>query len=309
MTPPRVPVPNWCNSVSPECPVEGTIYGYTPDLAVNCFFAGFFGAVCLVNLFVGIKYKTWSYMVAVGLGCLGECLGYVGRIIMNNNPYDNDGFILQVVLLIFAPSFLAAGIYLSLKHVVMQFGAEWSRIKPAFYTYIFIGCDISSLILQSVGGALAATADPGDDIGDVGTDMMIAGIIWQVVVLVIFATLVIDYSIRTYRRRDQLSQSALDLWSQRRFKLFCTGVVIAFTTIFVRCIYRIPELIGGWGGPLMRDELEFILLEGAMIVIAVTAQTLFHPGFCFPAMANNGKATQRRSKDIEMEAMSIQATS
>jgi len=35
--------------------------------------------------------------------------------------------------------------------------------------------------MQSAGGALAATADPGESIGDVGTDLMIAGIIWQVV--------------------------------------------------------------------------------------------------------------------------------
>jgi len=76
---------------------------------------------------------------------------------------------------------LAAGIYLTLKHVVIQFGEEWSRVRPNWYTYIFIACDISSLVMQSAGGALAATADPGESIGDVGTDLMIAGIIWQVV--------------------------------------------------------------------------------------------------------------------------------
>jgi hypothetical protein len=35
--------------------------------------------------------------------------------------------------------------------------------------------------MQSAGGALAATADPGEKIGDIGTNLMIAGIIWQVV--------------------------------------------------------------------------------------------------------------------------------
>jgi hypothetical protein len=84
-------------------------------------------------------------------------------------------------VVIFAPSFLAAGIYLTLKHVVIQFGKEWSRLRPSWYTYIFIACDISSLAMQSAGGALAATADPGESIGDVGTNLMIAGIIWQVV--------------------------------------------------------------------------------------------------------------------------------
>lgn len=84
-------------------------------------------------------------------------------------------------VVIFAPAFLAAGIYLTLKHIVIQFGAEWSRLKPNWYTYIFIAADISSLVLQSAGGALAATADPGESLLDIGTDIMIAGIIWQVV--------------------------------------------------------------------------------------------------------------------------------
>lgn len=120
-------------------------------------------------------------MIAVSLGCLAECIGYVGRIMMSNNPYDDLGFKIQIVLLIFAPAFLAAGIYLTLKHVVIQFGEEWSRLSPNWYTYVFIACDVSSLVLQSAGGAMAATADPGENTGDIGTSIMVAGIIWQVV--------------------------------------------------------------------------------------------------------------------------------
>lgn len=102
-------------------------------------------------------------------------------------------------------------------------------------------------------------------------------------VLVAFGYLVAEYCMRTYRRRDQLSTDALLLWSNGRFKLFCGGVVVAYITILIRCIYRIPELNDGWGGKLMRDETEFIALESVMISIAVAAQTVFHPGFCFPA--------------------------
>ncbi|KAI4711741.1 hypothetical protein J4E89_003183 [Alternaria sp. Ai002NY15] len=291
-----------CIDVSPECPVEATIYGYTPNLAANTFFAGFFGLALVAQLYFGIRHKTWTYMIGVGLGCLAECLGYIGRIMLNRNPWDNTGFIIQIVMLIFAPAFLAAGIYLTLKHVVIQFGEEWSRVRPNWYTYIFIACDISSLVMQSAGGALAATADPGESIGDVGTDLMIAGIIWQVVVLVIFGLLVLEYSIRTYHRRDQLSASALRLWSNRRFRFFCGAVVVAYTAIFVRCVYRIPELLGGWGGELMRNEIEFIILEGAMIAITVAAQTVFHPGLCFPALGNTmGKQKYVKAGKSESE--------
>lgn len=182
MTGPQVEVPEWCESVGPQCPVEGTVYGYYPSLPWNGFFAAAFALAFILQVGLGIRYKTWTYMIGVGLGCLGETIGYIGRIQMHNNPYDNNGFTIQIVMLIFSPAFLAAGIYLTLKHIVINFGEQWSRLRPNWYTYIFIACDITSLILQSAGGALAATADSSDQKAlDAGTDIMIGGIIFQVI--------------------------------------------------------------------------------------------------------------------------------
>ncbi|KAF2242873.1 RTA1-domain-containing protein [Trematosphaeria pertusa] len=302
---PQIPVPDNCTAVSLECPVEGTVYGYYPSLGANAFFAAFFGLCALLQLAFGIKYKTWTYMIALVLGCAGECAGYVGRVLLHNNPYDETGFQIQIVLLIFCPAFLAAGIYLTLKHVVLSFGEEWSRLRPSWYTYIFIACDISSLVLQSVGGGVAATADDSDRKAlDAGTDIMIAGIIWQVIVLVVFAAFATEYAIRTYRRRDQLSASASSLLSSMRFRLFAASVIVAYIGILIRCVYRIPELVEGWGSDMMRQEGEFIALEGVMIVITVAAQTIFHPGYCFPALASTfGKKGQKSISESDVEMM------
>lgn len=45
------------------------------------------------------------------------CAGYGGRLMLHNDPFSDSGFKLQIVLLTFAPAFLAAGIYLNLKHL------------------------------------------------------------------------------------------------------------------------------------------------------------------------------------------------
>jgi hypothetical protein len=42
----------------------------------------------------------------------------------------------------------------------------------------------------------------------------------------------------------------------------------------------VAELESGFGGALANNEPVFMVLEGPMIVIAVTALTVFHPGFC-----------------------------
>jgi hypothetical protein len=138
---------------------------------------------------------------------------------------------------------------------------------------------------------------------------MIAGVIFQVVVLAFFGCLLAEYTIRTYRRRDQLSESSLALFHKTSFRCFMGAIIVAFTGIFVRCVYRIPELTGGWGSELMRNEAEFIVLEGVMIVIAVATLTIFHPGYCFPALGNTiGKkknaAREKSIEDSDVEMMS-----
>jgi hypothetical protein len=56
---------------------------------------------------------------------------------------------------------------------------------------------------------------------------------------------------------------------------------ISTVTIFIRCIFRVAELQAGFSGPLANNETLFMILEGPMIIIAVLALTVFHPGLAF----------------------------
>lgn len=92
-----------CLSVSLQCPVEATIYGYAPNLGANAFFCAFFGVFLILNVILTIRFRTWFYGILIILGCAGEVAGYIGRIMMHNNPWDNNGFIMQICTLIFSP--------------------------------------------------------------------------------------------------------------------------------------------------------------------------------------------------------------
>jgi hypothetical protein len=213
---------------------------------------------------------------------------------------------MQICCLIISPAFVTAGIYLTLKHITIIFGEEWSRLRPAWYTYIFITGDIFSLVLQGAGGGIAATAADGSSMLDVGTNLMIAGVVMQVVILAIFACFVVDYTIRSRSRQDRISSEAMTLFHNTYFRCFAGAVLVAYVTIFARCVYRVPELSDGWRSEIMRNEPEFIALEGVMIVIAIGALTVFHPGYCFPALGNTMGRNKRTSKksfadsDVEM---------
>jgi hypothetical protein len=50
--------------------------------------------------------------------------------------------------------------------------------------------------------------------------------------------------------------------------------------IFVRCVYRVAELHGGFGGKLANNQTTFLIFEGPMVMVAGLALVIFHPGVC-----------------------------
>lgn len=190
---------------------------------------------------------------------------------LHKNPYSSDGFKLQIVFLTFAPAFLAAGIYLNLKHLVITFGAAFSRIKPAWYTWLFISCDIFSIALQGAGGGVASAAGPGDkNILDIGNGLMIAGMVFQVVTLLLFGVLSVEYAIRVLKHKDELNPETVGMRRSLKFKSFVVALVLAYTVIMIRCVYRVAEMSGGWGNSIMKEETLFTALDSLSVVPLLT---------------------------------------
>ena len=158
-------------------------------------------------------------------------------------------------------AFFSAAIYFTLKHFVRAFGLEFSRIPIKYYTWIFICFDIFSLCLQAIGGGIAASANTSTGSSN-GAHIMLAGIIFQVITLVAFGLLALDYFARVFKSRAQMNPTAIEIVQDSRTRYFSTAVLLAFTALLIRCIYRIPELSGGWANNVMRDETDFIVLDG-----------------------------------------------
>ncbi|KAL2860687.1 RTA1 domain-containing protein [Aspergillus lucknowensis] len=273
-----------CTAVTRKCPVEGTIYGYSPNLVASVVFCALFSACCIIQLVQMLKWRLWSFGIALILGASSETAGYIGRILLHKNPYDSTGFEIQICTLTMGPAFWSAAIYLTLKHEVDVLGHEFSLLKPKWYPYIFVTCDLISLTLQGAGGGLAATADTPHG-SAVGSDVMLAGIIWQVITLTVFVVISLHFFLKIHHApKHRLSVEAQKVWEGRKFWVFCFGVSLAFITTYARCVYRIAEMAGGWRNPIMQDKLGFIILESVMCAIAVAALCITHPGFCFEQM-------------------------
>jgi hypothetical protein len=122
-------------------------------------------------------------------------------------------------------------------------------------------------MLQAVGGGFAGGAGNNVKLRNTGTNLMISGIVWQVATLLVFAGLVVDYALRTRRSWNDVTAEAKSLLRQIKFRGFLAAVAVAFITVFLRCVYRIAEMVGGWANPIMRDEIGFDIMEGMYVAL------------------------------------------
>ncbi|KAK2821774.1 hypothetical protein FQN49_007690 [Arthroderma sp. PD_2] len=263
------------------CPITESIYQYKPSLAGNAALLAIFAASGIVHSLQYFFWRNSAFSIPMILGCLTEVIGYVGRVILADDPFSQIGFLIQICCLTLAPAFFSASIYFCLADIVRLFGEEASWVKPKHYAWIFIPCDIISLILQGTGGGLASVAADKNTDQAPGTNTMIAGLAFQVVTLLVFMFLTGGFIMRTMKARSfqekELGARPKLPITRERLATFAIPFALAIITIFTRCVYRVAELSEGWEGELIHDEVTFVILEGVMIAIAVICLNIAHP--------------------------------
>jgi hypothetical protein len=80
------------------CPIECGQVVYVPTLSGNAAYAAIFGVILIAQLCLGIFYRTWGFLVGLTCGLLLEVVGYAGRIMLHNNPFDFNSFLMYVSL-------------------------------------------------------------------------------------------------------------------------------------------------------------------------------------------------------------------
>ncbi|KAL0581773.1 envelope glycoprotein [Marasmius crinis-equi] len=113
-----------------------------------------------------------------------------------------------------------------------------------------------------------------------GTNLMITGIALQVVMMAIFVILVAEYMFRylhdrPIKKRATTEFTRFPLDTRRQILLLAMGLTIVL--LFIRGIYRLIELSGGWGSNIMRTEWLFNVFDGAMIFLSMLIWNVAHP--------------------------------
>ncbi|QEU62447.1 Rsb1 [Kluyveromyces lactis] len=283
--------------------------GPMPNLRFNCTMAAIFGVLVFCHAFIGAFTKQWWFFVCFICACILETIGYVGRALSHQDGGPQaDYFIMQMVCLTIAPVFTMAGIYYQLAKLIEIYGQRYALLPtPMSYSYIFIVCDIVSLVIQAIGGGSSASAVRELKSTSTGDNVFVAGLAVQVASMTIFLGLWFHFLYEVYIKTraeylgishwkwfqlfkvsrfdvDHLFREKYAMvreghrWTFHYFNLALTAAVLF---VYVRCIYRVAELAQGWNGFLISHEWYFIILDALMMSLATVVLTVFHPGFAF----------------------------
>jgi len=205
------------------CSVEE--YGqiqYIPSLAGNAFYLGMFGVFLLCQCALGIRHRTWGFLVGMFGGLVLEILGYVARIQLHYDVFSQDKFTIYLIGTTIGPAFFSASIYLCLARIISVFGADLSPLKPRTITVSFVACDLISLILQSLGGAILAGAQTWNK-HQKGLHIMIAGLASQVASMTVFIYFCCHFAWNVLKDPTKRNPNSKVLRSSFRFRGFLYG--------------------------------------------------------------------------------------
>lgn len=285
--------------------VHDALFGYVPNYPANIVGCVLFGLIAICQFILGIYTQDWWMWVTWTLAAGGECAGYIARVILHDYATSAPMWEMQLVLTIIMPAFMSAGLYYQLAVQTVIYGEQYSPLKPMIYNAIFTTCDVISLVIQAVGGGIAASnLGPGGN-PDTGGWIMVGGIAFQVLVLVCFILIGswVNYKIYT-DNPDNWNPQYQHIREKKFFMLWPLAVAVSLLFLLIRSIYRIVELAVGWRGYLITTERYFLILDGLMIVLGMVPLCLVYPALIYgyvpiPGLHKSATEAEKKNKDPE----------
>ncbi|CAF0880546.1 unnamed protein product [Didymodactylos carnosus] len=223
-------------------------------------------------------------MIILPIGGSIEIIGWAARIWSSQDSLNNNAFLAQTVTLIIAPAFFSAANYVILGKMIPIIGSQYSRLSAWTYTIIFVICDVISLVIQAIGGGMAAVAENMSTSTDLGTHIMVGGIVFQMASMALYVLFGLEFAWRATKKRPFKKRIATDTpafdrapLSLGKYKGLIFAMFLSTLMIFIRSIYRTIELLQGWTGYVITHEPFFDCLDGVPMIIAIAIFTFFHP--------------------------------
>jgi hypothetical protein len=206
-----------------------------------------------------------------------EVCGYATRAAVGfPNATDSLGLnITQGAFLLLPPVLFAATLYMVYSRLVRALdAASLSLLSPRRTTVLFVTGDCLCLTIQ--GDAAGLLAKP--NLARIADDIIVAGLVLQVVLFVAFMICCVIFHLRFHAQGrhanfDSSTHAALLPWRATLYMLYGTSLAI-----LVRNLYRVVEFAAGQDGYLFKNEWPTYAFDGALMVLVMLGFVIWYPG-------------------------------
>ena len=132
---------------------------YQPSIPAAGVGAALVTIVSMVLIYQFFRYRAWFFWAAI-IGIMMEMIGFICRTISTTDVERDKPFLISFLMILLAPSFLAAACYTAFSRVVwfscpthsLRFKTLWCF--PRWITPTFVTFDLFSFLVQLVGSSL-----------------------------------------------------------------------------------------------------------------------------------------------------------
>lgn len=295
----------------------------------NIWYLTIFLIIMVYLMLMLIKSRYWWFNITMICGYSLEWMGFLGRVLSFRDTSTMDYYLLQYVALTIAPAFIMAAIYFLFAQIVVIHGREYLVLKPMWYLYFFVACDVLLLMVQAGGGGAASAATNNGTDPDPGINTMIAGIAFQVFLMSVFLVFWFEFLHRIWFRHgtgEYSRRSLANIWRflinaksirpyreevletrynakftlirhRKLFNYLPLAVTVAVLVVYIRLIYRVVELAQGFTGYLITHEVYLFVLDAMMISICGLIFLPFHPVWSLGTKIIVRLATIKKNED------------
>ncbi|KAI1764448.1 RTA1 like protein-domain-containing protein [Hypoxylon sp. FL1150] len=276
-------------------------FTYEPSPVGNDIFLGVFAVLTPFAVIVGIKCKSLVSATAVALGLALELIGYVGRLILLNNPTSEAGFNLFLVGTILGPNFISVAIFMTVPPVVTVYGDHFRSWRPKWYQYLLYVLTTASIILELTGGLVSTTSNTQSK-ADMGRQVLATGLALHLVALAIIIFHAVLFAIAVRARRHPLDTKFAGIYNSKTFKASLFAYSFATILLVIRAAFRIVVVSEGYYSSVAQSEVLLLVLDALMvllaaaIVLACTPWRLLHQRWPRTTFPKASKTIHRRKE-------------
>ncbi|PYH64963.1 RTA1 domain-containing protein [Aspergillus vadensis CBS 113365] len=286
--------------------MEFVLYYYTPSAAAAGIFVVLFGISTVLHFLQLVRTRTW-FMIPFFIGGILETIGYVGRLLssLESPDYSTGSYAMQSALILIAPAFLAASIYMTLGRIIRMVQAEhYSVFRLKWVTKIFVAGDVLSFLMQASGAGLmvSSSSDP-----TTGEHIIIGGLFVQLIFFGFFIITALIFQMRLAKAPTTTSTELSHIWRRHMNALYISSILI-----FVRSIVRVVEYLQGYDGYLMKHEVFIYVFDALLMFLAMEVLQFIHPSQvnCYLGRGDRYsdkviKTQKFMSVPVEMEVSSV----